>query len=532
MADNENRVNARVVYTLFGRRDIYSSVADLNEDNIVAEVNSALAIHCENMMEEEYLYWYRRGLQPILNKTKEVRPEINATVVENHADEIVAFKNGFFLTQPATYISRDPSAQDKINALNEYLFRSGKHEADNTTIDWFHTVGKGVIFVEPGEDDEVPFRCYAIDPRSAFVVYDLRPGNKPLFAVNTVVDDEIVYADVYTATRYFKLKGTYIGKYTTDKGFTVTVTEVVESGPNVLGKIPIIEYRYNSVNMGSFESVVPLMDAMNQVTSDQMDGLDQFIQSLAIAVNCEFDEGTTANDIRKAGMLVLKSVGENKADFKILSEQLNQSETQVFKNYLYNQMCRICALPSADGRTYDSTGAAVLASQGFYQADAAARNTEDLFKKSNKQFDAIVLDILKRKGLLSGLSLTDFELQFVRNETANAQSKAQAAATMLGMGMAPELAFGKSGISNDPVADVKMSEKWLKLIWGDPDNPVEGGAPVGGQNAPAEVPVGGGRGGAAPEQKSGGGRVKVSGGDQETNHNGEVWIEGYWQKRS
>jgi hypothetical protein len=28
------------------------------------------------------------------------------------------------------------------------------------------------------------------------------------------------------------------------------------------------------------------------------------------------------------------------------------------------------------------------------------------------------------------------------------------------------LAFGKSGISNDPVADVKMSEKWLNLRWG------------------------------------------------------------------
>ena len=27
-------------------------------------------------------------------------------VVENHAEEIVQFKNGYFLTQPATYISR------------------------------------------------------------------------------------------------------------------------------------------------------------------------------------------------------------------------------------------------------------------------------------------------------------------------------------------------------------------------------------------------------------------------------------------
>ena len=35
--------------------------------------------------------------------------------------------------------------------------------------------------------------------------------------------------------------------------------------------------------------------------------------------------------------------------------------------------------------------------------------------------------------------------------------------------MHPELAASKSGVSNDPVADMKMSEKYLKMIWGDPD---------------------------------------------------------------
>jgi hypothetical protein len=39
---------------------------------------------------------------------------------------------------------------------------------------------------------------------------------------------------------------------------------------------------------------------------------------------------------------------------------------------------------------------------------------------------------------------------------------------MLAAGMHPELAFTKSGISNDPVSDVKMSEPYLRMIWGDP----------------------------------------------------------------
>ena len=64
--------------------------------------------------------------------------------------------------------------------------------------------------------------------------------------------------------------------------------------------------------------------------------------------------------------------------------------------------------------------------------------------------------------------MTDFELQFVRNEVANIQSKAQACNTLLASGFAPELAFAKSGISSDPVEDVAMSQKWLEMRWGNP----------------------------------------------------------------
>ena len=38
------------------------------------------------------------------------------------------------------------------------------------------------------------------------------------------------------------------------------------------------------------------------------------------------------------------------------------------------------------------------------------------------------------------------------------------------LGFSPELAFAKSGVSNDPVADVANSEKYIKAKWGSQDN--------------------------------------------------------------
>ena len=455
---------------LYGRRDIYSGVDEITRDNVIDEVNSALVYHWKNLEEEEYLYWYRRGLQPILQRTKERNTIVLNKVVENHAEEIVAFKNGYFLMEPARYVSRRSGAKSKVDKLNEYLYRSGKGDVDNALADWFHMVGKAALYIESNKDEDTPVRCYALDPRSAFVVYSLRPGNEPLYAVNMVMGADTVSIDVYTKDSVYRLSGAAkSGNASTEKNFTATASEILNVEGNPLGAIPIIEYRYNSVNMGAFESVVYLLDAINNVQSNRIDGVEQFIQSIAVAVNCQFEDDVTADKIRKAGMIALRSVGENKADFRILSEELDQQQTQTLVDDLYDQALRICSMPTTTkgGKSTSDTGSAVIFRDGWEQAAASARNTEDLFKQSNRLFDKIFTDILRAKGLLD-IKLIDFELNFVRNETANVQSKAQAMQTMLAAGMHPELAFAKSGISNDPVADIKMSEPYLRMIWGDP----------------------------------------------------------------
>ena len=470
---------------MFGRLDIYSTFEDITEVEIVDELNSALVYHVNNMLQEEFLYWYTRGVQPILNRTKDIREDILNIVQVNSASEIVDFKNGFFCTQPACYTARRKGVQTKLKKLNEYLYRSGKQDADNKVADWFHRVGKGVLFVEPNDDTETPFKAYALDPRSAFVVYSLRPGNKPVMGVNFVTRDGVAMFDVFTERRVYHLRGTVKGKIVStqkNQDFLVTATALDYSEPNVLGYIPIIEYRYNSVNTACYELAIPLLDELSNLASNACDGVEQFIQSLAIAVNCEFPENTTITDIRKAGMIALRSVGENKADFKVLSEQLDQTQTKVLMDNLREEVLRICAMPnrSTGGSVYDTTGASVLASYGWYQADCSRRNTEDLFRESNKQFDRIIVEILKRKGLLD-IDINDFTLNFTNGETTNVQSKAQAFQTLMAAGLHPELAAEKSGISNDPVKDIKMSEKWLEMIWGNPEQAVKAEQTNGGK---------------------------------------------------
>ena len=476
MAEQENAL--RNGYALFGRKTIYSSVDEIDESNLIAELNAALSIHVENMLAEDYLYWYRRGISPILNRTKEIRPEINNKIREGsgHAEEICAFKNGYFLTQPANYISRKDEAQSKVDQLNEYLYLSGKHDADNEVVDWFHTVGKGAILVRSTDDNDKPFEAFALDPRSAFVVYSMKPDRAPVMGVYTVVVGDNIKIDVFTKDRIYRVSGSVAGRLVTPyPNYVATAVSIDSVEPNPLGEIPIIEYIYNSTNMSAFEGAIDLLDALDELMSNRLDGVEQFIQSLLVFYNCQLpedDDGSSLSlgKVRDSGALFLKSFGENKADLKEISSQLDQTQTQVLVDYTYEQIQRICAIPlvSKHGTTYDTTGAAVLANAGWYQADASARNTEDLFKKSNRRFDALICKILSMKGLLD-IKPSEFELNFIRNETSAAQSKAQTLQTLLAAGMSPELAFAKSGISNDPVSDVLMSKPYLEMVWGNPE---------------------------------------------------------------
>ena len=465
---------------LHGRLPIYTSIEYFDPKNleeVVTEVNEALAVHAMNLEQMEYLYWYRRGITPIYEKTKDIRPEINHKISSNIAGSIVDFKDGYFLTQPATYIPRKGKEEmaEEVRILNEYLYRSGKHDADNELVDWFHTVGKADLFVKSEDDDEAPFKAYALDPRSAFVVRSTKPGNEPVYAGYSVIDEGELRVDVWDKRNLYRCRGMKVPKMTSPiKDLLTTVYEVIEVKPNPLGMIPIIEYQHNSVWMGAFENAIDLFDAIDDLQSGRLDAVDQFVQSLLVFYNCELGEdengdAITPSYVRAAGAIFLKSIGDNKADLKEISSQLDQGQTQVLVNNLYETALSVCGMPvTSNAFPGDSTGLAIELRDGWTICEMNARNTEDLFKKANRQFDKIIVKILNDKGVLN-VNLSDFELHFTRNELRAVQSKAQALNTLLASGLHPTLALAKSGISADPVSEYELSKEYMTLRWGNPE---------------------------------------------------------------
>ena len=105
--------------------------------------------HLRNEADIKYLYDYYRGIQPILGRKKDVRPEINNKLVENRANEVISFKVGYLMGEPIQYVSRGEGNSEAINRLNEYVFAEDKAAKDKELADWFHICGTSYRMVLP-----------------------------------------------------------------------------------------------------------------------------------------------------------------------------------------------------------------------------------------------------------------------------------------------------------------------------------------------------------------------------------------------
>lgn len=439
---------------LNGRRMILTDETEVNIGNVVQILRKALPYHWKNRSEISYLWSYYKGRQPILNRVKEVRPEITNKIVENRANEIVSFKSGYLMGEPLQYVSRGNAENiaDAINQLNEFVFAEEKPAKDKELADWFHICGTSFRMVLPdemaGEDDESPFEIYTLDPRNTFVVYNNGLGNKPILGVKYVVDENgVVHYSCYSDHEYFE----------------IVESKVISYDTHILGEIPIIEYPLNMARIGAFELVIPLLDAINLTDSNRLDGVEQFIQALMLFHNVDISS-KDFDELRERGAIKFKDIDpQMNAEVNYLVSNLNQGETQTLVDHMYQTVLTICGMPNRNGGSSTSdTGSAVIMRDGWSAAEARAKDSELMFKKSERIFLKVVLNICRTLADMD-LKVCNVEIRFTRRNYENILQKAQVLDLMLKNNkIHPRLAFEHCGLFVDSDLAYTLSAEYAE----------------------------------------------------------------------
>lgn len=449
-----------------GRREITTDATVIDASNVVNELVKALTVHEENRSEIQYLWNYYRGKQPILEKVKQVRPEINNKIVVNKAHEIVDFHASYLTGEPITYISRtdDESVMDSINKLNDAMFTLGRADQDAALVEWDMICGTAYRYISTEKVDDIPFNMHTLDPRNTFVVYSSGITKKRMMGVHYYgVRNELV--DVPVASSELT-KDVIFEVWTGEWYFRIVGGRVVSKNRHYLKFVPIVEYPANNSRQGAFEIVLPLLDALNAAYSDRLDSVDSFVQAFMKFVNCDIDE-PGLDMMKKLGAIKIKSEPNLPADVDLVTNELDQTQTQTLVDSIENQIILICGLPNRNGGLSTSdTGRAVELRDGWVNASAKAKASENAYKKADKETVKLIFRICKHTGYLD-LKSSDIEPQFTRRNYDNLQSKSQVLISMLqNPQIDPKLAFQFSGMFTDPESAYKQSmdyyEKWKK----------------------------------------------------------------------
>lgn len=485
---------------LFGRRKIYASLKEdeLTPENILKLLPSILAIHDKNAAEIDYLWRYYKGEQPILNKTKIVRPEINNKVVENHAYEIVEFKKSNDFGEPVQYVQKGEKDSEKINPeislLNKYMEGEDKSSLDMDLSEWQCICGTSYRWVDTdtkAEEDDAPFEMSVPDPRNTFVVYSSDVKGKPLFGgtyswfvedqafENNLTPSEYLLARYRVITIYTDELCIKYKQYSDPQNKNAVKTELLTQTVKVLGVeqnieafklVPkgqrIIEYPMNNARLGLIELVMSQLNAINAVKSDDLDAIDQFVQSLLVFVN----QDVTVEDVKEleaAGAIKIYTSDPGKpADVKLLVQELHHSETKIVTDDLYDKMLTILGIPRLNNKVSGGdTGQARLLGEGWTMAYQRAKQDDLNFKKSERRFLKLILNICKsddRKDVdkIENLRLSDIDIKIPRDRADNMFTKAQTIQMLIQAGVHPEVAYTVVGLFSDPHDVYEKSVKY------------------------------------------------------------------------
>lgn len=432
----------------YGRKIAYTDVEEITPENVAKVVGDCIGVFNNNKPVISYLWNYYKGDQPIRYRKKVSRDDIVNKIVENHAYEFVQFKTGQTYGEPVQYVSRrdDERINKAVDEFNDYMIDADKQTKDITSGEWQSAVGTSYKAAQKA-NGEIPFRIVSPTPMNTFAIYSRRT-EEPLLAVQELKDEN---------GKWYKLC------FSENKEFVIKNGKLIDWKLHAFGGIPIVEYPNNAERISDIELVIDILDAMNNMQSNRMDAIEQFVQSWVKFVNCDVDE-EQFQKMKMLGALVVKSNNgsENKADVDIMTQELSQTESQVAKGDLWDNALTILAIPNKQTNTGGDTQGAVELRNGWDFSKTRAKLKDPFVKSSEKRLAKVILNILRISGNDLGITTRDFDVQINHSPTDNLVVKCQALQYLLQCGIHPLVAIKTIGLWGDAEKVFMLSSRALR----------------------------------------------------------------------
>lgn len=484
---------------LRGRKRIYTDEVYIDERNVINVLQLTMMTHDQNAQDMRFLLNYEKGYQP-LRRVKTVREDVNVEAVDNIANQVVVFKQGYIWGNPILYIQRgnkDLSGEDEegntqqdlgitmLNEMNEIEYAQSKDQELARFVE-ICGVGYQMVDIRPKFDGMSAFDLMTLNPLFTYCIYRNNARQDKLAAVT-------FHRDIYSGDTWFSV-------FTPEKRFEIkNMTQVVDEYGNktkvdkwelqkdpVTGlsyfvnpfeTIPIAEFNRAADRTGCFERQIADMDALNIESSDFVNLFCQSVQEIWWGVDFELPKDPTTGKPKKAKngeWVMTKSISGGKPDLKPLHSDIDFEGIQQNLTTRRELILQKCYVPLQTEPGGGSTGSAMSMSSGWAAAEAAAAMEEQmLFRGKMEIVQLEILAINKITGIekdspLLRLKPSDVKPQFTRNKTYDLVSKVNSMVTMIKSGVHGRVAMETVNLFPDVAqawADSKeVIEKYQEAI--------------------------------------------------------------------
>lgn len=465
LTSSQPKENPRLKYS-FGRDVIKIPLSEesVNEITLQRYLPDILSIHARNVAECIHFEKVYKGDTHIFDKIRPINEDKKNTIVnENHAFYMVEFKKGYMFGNPIKYSCVDDSdmnSTDEIKVFNKYMVDQKKSAKDIELGETIFKCGNAYRMILPKKYGKVtnilkesPFDIINLDNETTFVVYSSDYTKKKLFGgIITTLDspnpNNINYEIlIYTKTHSYRFRCWSLTPIWDGIDF-------VSKKRHYLGHIPIIEYYTNTARLGVIDIVETLLDAVNDISSDSIDNINDFVNSVLAIYNMEVDEDSK-KAIETYKLIPLKTTDPSRpADAKYLTNALQQADVMTRYETLVKVAYNISGVPQPTTKTTSGgdTGDARELGGGWESANIIAKQNEEPLKQGEYMVAEIMLAICRMipNCPVNSLYTSDIEINFNRTNRDNLFTKAQVLKYFIDMGMPEEIALNMVGISANP----------------------------------------------------------------------------------
>ncbi len=466
-------------YSAFtGRKKITSPYVDskyqgfgfpvLEDTNLPVIIQDAINIHNDNRGQMKILKNYYDGVMGILEREKDVRPDIDHKVVIGLPKSSTDLLVGYFFSKPLTYIPRDTSDYQTTSDLNRIMDDLGVEKVNQDVLSDMCKYGVGYKMVLP--DVKKIFGKHNVfisrlDPMNVFTIHSQILGEPTLCAVHVSTFSEVGSGSRLDGNT-FNLVTVYLNKRTLvfkqPMGASLDWKHL-ESDTHHLLPIPVIEYELNGSRQGLYEQALSIVDAINVLLSDGVNDVAQLVQSILVSINAEIDEDQLKT-LRDAKFVSLMNPQQgNPADLKYVSNQLNPTSMKYLVDKLeacYAMVINGATRSSGSSEGGQDTGKAQLVKSGYHSMEMIAASLEQIFEDGERKALTILKDIFAITKVLR-FDVEDIEIKFSRNKADNISEKAAALRNLVDSTIiAPIDAIELTDLTTDPLSMATRGEEY------------------------------------------------------------------------